>query len=240
LKAFALIHQSGTPPHFFRDKIQISKSSVHQIDFSLIITKLMPFPYSTDCYDYKQEVNSRILYNSRDDCFLKHLEWREIEECGCNKRWSYWSRGLQNSSHICPKSLKCNFNSKLVMKLLERVCKKNCYNEYYMNTINHKQFDNYLEILENIYFHIIKSVKYEITFNYLPKMNLVEYFCSVGGLVSMWFGLSIYDIALIFVIYSKMKITLIFYSILENLEKNFLQFSSLKKWFHQKWVKYFR
>jgi hypothetical protein len=98
-----------------------------------------------------------------------------------------------------------------------------------MNTINHKQFDNYLEILENIYFHIIKSVKYEITFNYLPKMNLVEYFCSVGGLVSMWFGLSIYDIALIFVIYSKMKITLIFYSILENLEKNFLQFSSLKK-----------
>ncbi len=51
-------------------------------------------------------------------------------------------------------------------------------------------------------------------------MNLVEYFCSVEGLVSMWFGLSIYDIALIFVIYLKMKITLIFDSILENFREN--------------------
>jgi hypothetical protein len=85
-KAFAIIHESGTPPHFSRDKIQISKSSAHQIDFSSIITNLMPFPYSTDCYDYKQELNSRILCNSREDCFLKHIERREIDEWGCNKR----------------------------------------------------------------------------------------------------------------------------------------------------------
>ncbi len=33
--------------------------------------------------------------------------------------------------------------------------------------------------------------KHEILFTYLPKMNLIEYLCSVGGLIPMWFGFSV-------------------------------------------------
>jgi hypothetical protein len=54
--------------------------------------------------------------------------------------------------------------------------------------------------------------KHEISFTYLPKMNLIEYLCSVGGLISMWFGLSVYDLVLIFAKESKKKILLLLVS----------------------------
>jgi hypothetical protein len=58
-------------------------------------------------------------------------------------------------------------------------------------------------------FRVIKLTafrKNEILFTYLPKMNFVEYLCSVGGLISMCFGFSVYDLVLIFMIESKKKI----------------------------------
>jgi hypothetical protein len=59
IKIFALIHQSGTPPHFARNKIEVINLSFNQLDFSSISTKLLPFPHSTDCYNYAREgVNS--------------------------------------------------------------------------------------------------------------------------------------------------------------------------------------
>jgi hypothetical protein len=44
MSAFALIHQMKTPPHFARQKIEISKSTVTAIDYTRIVTKLLPFP----------------------------------------------------------------------------------------------------------------------------------------------------------------------------------------------------
>jgi hypothetical protein len=83
-KIFALIHQSGTPPHFARNKIEIFNSSWNAIDYSSINTNLLPFPHSTDCYNYARErVNG---FNSREDCYVKHLERREFKKCSCNKR----------------------------------------------------------------------------------------------------------------------------------------------------------
>jgi hypothetical protein len=135
IKIFALIHQSGTPPHFARNKIEIFNSSFNQIDFSSINTKLLPFPHSTDCYNYaRQRVNG---FNSKEDCFVKNLERREFEECGCNKRWFYRDFVNDNSSQIklCSESVKCNFNSKIQMNSLGKICKNNCYNEYYLDQL---------------------------------------------------------------------------------------------------------
>jgi hypothetical protein len=74
LKIYALIHESGTPAeHFTRDKIKISKSSDNRIDFSIIYTKLLLFPHSTDCYNYTPNEDSVNNYNSREDCTLKHV-----------------------------------------------------------------------------------------------------------------------------------------------------------------------
>jgi hypothetical protein len=59
-------------------------------------------------------------------------------------------------------------------------------------------------------FHL--EEKHEILFTNLPKMNLIEYFCSVGGLISMWFGFSVYDLVLIFTKESKKKVLLLLVS----------------------------
>jgi hypothetical protein len=114
LKIFVLIHQSGTPPHFTRNKIEIVNSSFNIIDYSSIITKLLPFPHSTACYDYRREAKLVNGYNSREDCFVKHLERKEFAKCGCNKKWSYRAFDEQNFSHIqsSRKHLAVNCNRK--------------------------------------------------------------------------------------------------------------------------------
>jgi hypothetical protein len=43
-------------------------------------------------------------------------------------------------------------------------------------------------------------------------MNLIEYLCSIGGLISMWFGFSVYDLVLIFAKESKKIILLLLVS----------------------------
>jgi hypothetical protein len=213
LKIFALIHQSGTPPHFTGNKIEIIDSSINTIDHSSIITQLLPFPHSTDCYDYRKEAKLAYGYNSREDCVVKHLEGEEFAKCGCNKRWAYRAYDKRNFSHICPQSIKCDFDSKFQIKSLDKVCKNNCYNEYYFNQFNSFQFtyENEVDDLKELY--IQKSPKYEIVFTYLPKMDLVEYLCSIGGLVSMWFGISVYNLALLLVNESKKWLIRIFSSI---------------------------
>ncbi len=62
LRIFGLIYQSGTPPHFTGNKFEIINSSFNLIDCSSIITELLPFPHSTDCYDYRREVNLSYIY----------------------------------------------------------------------------------------------------------------------------------------------------------------------------------
>jgi hypothetical protein len=133
VNAFALIHQNKTPPHFARQKIEIPKSTVTVIDYTRIVTKLLPFPYSTYCYDYGNEENPVLNYKSKEDCIVKHLEKKEFNECGCNKRWFYGYSRRQNLSNICLKSIECKFNPKSELKSLDKICKNNCLNEYYMN-----------------------------------------------------------------------------------------------------------
>jgi hypothetical protein len=217
LKIFALIHQSGTPPHFTNNKIEIIKSSVNQIDISSINTELLPFPHSTDCYDYRRKAKLMNGYNSREDCVVKHLERKEFEKCGCNKKWSYRAFDKSNFSHICPEFVKCDFDSKIQMKSLEKICKNNCYNEYYLDYLIYTKYYYEFELSDAKLLGYYKTPKYEIIFTYLAKMNFVEYLCSVGGLVSIWFGISVYDLALTLVNESKKWIIRIFGS--NNCEK---------------------
>jgi hypothetical protein len=206
IKVFVQIHQKRTPPHFVRQKIEISNSSFHRIDYIRTVTKLLPFPYSTDCSHYRNKEKSVINYRSKEDCIVKHLEEKEFIECGCNKRWFYGSSDGTNFSNICPKSIECKFDSKNEMKLLEKICKKDCLNEYYIKLFNNHFINNKDYKALAIY----RDEKHEILFTYLPKMNFVEYLCSVGGLVSMWFGISVYDFVLIFVRETKNKLIQMF------------------------------
>jgi hypothetical protein len=212
ISLFALIHQMKTPPHFATQKIEIPKSTLTVIDYTRIVTKLLPFPYSTDCYHYENEENPVLNYKSREDCIVKHLEKKEFNECGCNKRWFYGYSRRQNLSNICLKSIECKFNAKSEIKSLEIICKTNCLNEYFMDLFDTQQVIIGFSGLNVTAFGLSLLPKHEILFTYLPKMNLIEYFCSVGGLFGMWFGFSVYDLVLIFAKESKEKILLLLVS----------------------------
>jgi hypothetical protein len=82
-----------------------------------------------------------------------------------------------------------------------------------MNFIKTEIFSKELSEFGIKILNIAPELKHEILFTYLPKMNLVEYLCSVGGLVSMWFGISVYDFVMIFVEELKRKIIYLFVSI---------------------------
>ncbi len=206
INVYALVHQNSTPPHFSDDKIEISKSGHNYVEYSAINMNLLPFPYETDCFDYKGEEKSLIRYKSREDCVVKHLEQRELAECGCNKRWSYRELRSANFSNICPKTFKCDLNLKSKTNLLRKVCKKNCLIHYFIYVIAESSyFPNYYNAKFSV-FSPYKMIKHDLKFAHLPKMNLLEYFCSVGGLISMWFGISVYDLTLIFFRKSKKRI----------------------------------
>jgi hypothetical protein len=172
----------------------------------------LPFPYSTDCYDYGKEENPVLNYKSKEDCIVKHLEKKEFNECGCNKRWFYGYSRRQNLSNICLKSIECKFKEKSEMKSLEKICKTNCVNEYYMNIFYFQKEAKEFASLNTIGLKINPMPRYEILFTYLPKMNFVEYLCSVGGFFGIWFGVSLYDLVLILAKESKEKILLLLVS----------------------------
>jgi hypothetical protein len=199
INVFGLIHQSGTPPHFTRNKMGISSDSLIQFDYSSIKHELLPFPYETNCYDYEREQKSMIGYKSREDCVVKRLERRELVECGCNKRWTYWGLSNANLSHICPQTVKCYLNLKPEMSSLEKICRKNCLNQHFFNIITNGKYEPNLKLNMMTLFTPGKMDKNELMFTHLPKMYLIDYFCSIGGLISMWFGLSVYDLVLIFI-----------------------------------------
>jgi hypothetical protein len=86
----------------------------------------------------------------------------------------------------------CGNNSCNVLfdkKKLEKICRKNCENQYYIQTMNSKIKTS--KIWSNI--DVYKDSE-DIVYYNKPKMVLTEVLCSLGGLVSMWLGISLFDL----------------------------------------------
>jgi len=130
---------------------------------------------------------------------------------------------------MCPEPTKCKFDVISEINILDKICKNNCFNEFFMDKFYKPSFNNYYLLMETnaTLFKVAKSKNHELSVNYLPKMNLVEYLCSVGGLISMWFGISVYDIALILM--KELKKRIIPFIVFIKLEKLFPTFLKFKE-----------
>ena len=82
------------------------------------------------------------------------------------------------------------------MKILNKFCPNNCNNQYYLNTnIETTNMFKYKHL-------IVDSPKYPIPLvivTHLPKLNFIEYLCSIGGFISMWFGYSLFHLTVKFI-----------------------------------------
>jgi uncharacterized protein YdcH (DUF465 family) len=130
---------------------------------------------------------------------MKRLEY---DICKCNRKWFYKSLNVTKVERICAKNeCRVKFNE----NQLNSKCRKNCYNEYYNNRIVAKKrfddnFQNWIQII------LIKAAEKELFYIHLPKMDFIHYLGSIGGLISFWFGYSLYDI--VSILFSKLFNTL--------------------------------
>jgi hypothetical protein len=111
--------------------------------------------------------------------------------CKCNTKWFYKSLNDTQIERICAKNeCRVEFNE----NQLNSKCRKSCYNEYYNNRIiAEKRFDdNFVKLIQIIF---IKAGEKELLYIHLPKMDSIQYLSSIGGLISFWFGYSLYNIA---------------------------------------------
>ncbi len=131
------VHKTRTPPHLLTDLVKVKRRRVYRVELKTYRQILQPFPYQTDCYVYEKVSNDKNFGKSQEDCIVKYLQLKELEVCGCNRRWFYsYDKNFnltdcgQNSCHI-------NFDR----KELERKCKKASFNNYYLKTTENIKAD---------------------------------------------------------------------------------------------------
>jgi hypothetical protein len=188
IEYFALTHQDISPPHLYSDRFELGKWDYVDIAISSIGEYSLPFPYETNCYVYGIEMNTSL---SKDDCIVNYYRRKEYESCGCNRKWLYYNSENMTDVRICPKNSKCNFDQKYDKKLMDKICRKNCYNEYHVRyTIGKFRMIGKLKKT----FSFIYSSNLEVLITHSPKMVFIEYLSSIGGLMSMWFGISLFQL----------------------------------------------
>jgi hypothetical protein len=187
-KSFLLImHQIKTPPRLLTNYIELKLESNYIIEYRIMEEVLLPFPYKTNCYDYEQ--NSKQLFSpkSREECILNYMREMEYKKCKFNRNWIF---GLANETNPMKDEIIKENNCKIKLNntLLNRICKSNCYKKSFIYSVNRRTD---LRIKES-YSYLTKQGFYSIKYTHLPKMDLISYLCSIGGLFSIWTGISVY------------------------------------------------
>ena len=188
---YITIHAHKIPPHFTSkyDRIIALHSSKRNIGFYKRVRTLLPFPYSTDCNDY----SSSLEYKSQKECFFKYISEKEFKFCGFNYYWNKrYSNIREEKFQFIKYQNKCHFNINKIW--LKNKCKIDCeINEYYLKELY------YMEAQQNTHGVIIEMhvrPSYHIHTTYLPKINMVQYLSTLGGLLSMWLGFNMWQFAL--------------------------------------------
>jgi hypothetical protein len=178
-----IVHKTKTS-HLFSDFIKVKKGFQYGIEFKTYAEILLPFPYQTNCFNYEEIYGIERSDKSQEDCIVKYMQQKELEVCGCNRKWFYSQVESFNTIFCGNNSCNVLFDK----KKLEKICRKNCENQYYIQKMNSKIKNN--KIWSNI--AIYKGSEDIVVIN-KPKMVLIEVLCSLGGIVSMWLGISLFD-----------------------------------------------
>ena len=131
------IHRANSPPHFLNQYFKLKLGDMNLIKTNILNHYLLPFPYQTDCRYYMIS-NYKNEPKSQNDCFMKYLQKKEFEKCKCNRKWFY-SKLIDFNITLCEKKL-CEIKTNKVF--LNKICKKDCFNEYYRNKMIFKDSIN--------------------------------------------------------------------------------------------------
>ena len=194
-----IIHDHFTPSHFITKNVfQMTNKFILRLTIKKIYIQYLPYPYSTNCryYDYEKGLeNSRNIYHVKDfltkpGCMLI-LIIQKYKEYHCD--YHYWKEYVvENGSEINWNKfvdLKCDY--KINFKQIQRKCKIECQHIDYLVTT--KKIIKKENMEGTIGMNSHNSV-YMINMTYIANMDFVNYLSTLGGLMSMYYGLSVYSI----------------------------------------------
>jgi hypothetical protein len=191
------------------------------IIFSKTIYKTLEWPYNTDCDYYNQNT----LYHSRDNCIEYCNLYLQKSVHGCitmtsNKTRFSVSNRRMNSKYrdieICEDSNKYSDLHKC-----EKLCKRDCnevYYEFYFNNENIREYSHQL------YIRVNPENSPIIEYSAIPKYSFILYMTIIGGLMSLWLGISAIDLKAIF------EISV---NILYNITTKVISICSMNEFFHR-------
>ena len=166
---------------YLKPKYEILSQYIVSPEYSM--RKLLPWPFGTDCYDYNSPSS---LFESREYCYLDEMRKLELKYCKVNKYWTVDPNKQGNVSQC----IEPDYN------YLNKICKVNCLDvkiEYKIILVDFKVKIPGMSaaiIIDN-------NVRRErIYLTYLPEFTKLEFFSTMGGLIGLWLGLSIYEFLL--------------------------------------------
>jgi hypothetical protein len=191
--SFIAIHSYKTPvavPDFLDIKTN-SNLNTRNYRFWKSIYKYLEWPYNTNC-DYYNRNN---LYDSRENCieycnlYSRNLSQECLNDPSNKSSFSVSDRVMNKAFRqlkVCQTSNKFSTFFKC-----EKLCKRQCYEEYYryMPTIGG------MSSIGNSLLVQISAKNLPIyEFSAIPKYSFIIYMTSIGGLLSLWLGISALDL----------------------------------------------
>ena len=213
---FIIIDDPKGPPNprlvensWHRFRIQSNRN--YELSFSKKTTVKLPRPYHTNCKYYDLDKDSTDIYSmTRDLCIAGCRNRRILKKYNCLLPSNDIIKGHTFSEgNICkPKTLLDMISNGSVYRT-DRSSKRLCYAKCEpdcVQTAYDVELDELYRDYMSFFFRIEKNnpdMGYvlvlakqfaETNHFHLPKMNLTDFLCNIGGLVSLWLGLSILSI----------------------------------------------
>jgi hypothetical protein len=190
---FIAIHSYGTSVAV-QDFLDINTNfelNTQNYKFSKLIYKSLEWPYNTNCHDY----NRNDLYHSRENCieycnlYNQNLSQKCLNDPS-NKASFTVSDRIMNKAfrhmQVCETSNK--FSS---LFKCEKLCKRHCYEDYYQ----YNEFRTGMSSVGNSLLVQISAKNLPIySYSAIPKYSFIVYMTSIGGLLSLWLGISALDL----------------------------------------------
>jgi hypothetical protein len=187
---FMAIHSYKTSVVFL-DFFKLDENFNGNYHFWKLIYKSLEWPYNTNC-DYYNRNN---LYHSRENCIeYCNLYYQNLsQEClndPSNKSSFSVSDRIMNKAFRHLKVCQTSNKFSTLFKC-EKLCKRDCYEDYYKN-LNGIPIDSSIANSLSVQINARNLPIYE--YSAIPKYSFILYMTSVGGLLSLWLGISALDL----------------------------------------------
>ena len=161
----------------------------YTLTYSVKSFRLLPSPYSTDCFDYSHSKE----YMSRKDCIRKCRINESVDKCG----------GVYVETDVIEGDINVDFlnneNNCFQDLGLDKFCLKkcpryDCFKQHIEAIV--LEMSNLTELGLINKFKMVIPFEPRTVYEHKPSTEVIEFLCNWGSIVGLWFGFSILSMLL--------------------------------------------